>query len=222
MTSCSFGYFFGYFWLFLVIFILTPFLVKITAAETTTGVLPFADRARNVALAHTVLDMSYNEADLAKAIASEGLRPSLPTGTEEGSAASASALSGCVERCWVLDPNDRPAFVDVQKELDAIATAYLKSTGVPSLRRVWRPPSVARDAAHATATAATADLLHHEWAAANGLTFPGLTLTGSPRTPTPAAWSTPGCSARAARGVLIRWRTGTSSSTDSTGSRALI
>ena len=28
------------------------------------------DRARNVALAHTVLDMSYNEADLAKAIAS--------------------------------------------------------------------------------------------------------------------------------------------------------
>jgi serine/threonine protein kinase len=151
MTSCSFGYFFGYFWLFLVIFILTPFLVKITAAETTTGVLPFADRARNVALAHTVLDMSYNEADLAKAIASEGLRPSLPTGTEEGSAASASALSGCVERCWVLDPNDRPAFVDVQKELDAIATAYLKSTGAPSLRRVWRPPSVARDAAHATA-----------------------------------------------------------------------
>ena len=106
--------------------------------------LPFADRARNVALAHTVLDMSYNEADLAKAIASEGLRPSLPTGTEEGSAASASALSGCVERCWVLDPNDRPAFVDVQKQLDAIAAAYLKSTGAPSLRRVWRPPSVAR------------------------------------------------------------------------------
>ena len=127
--------------------------------------LPFADRARNVALAHTVLDMSYNEADLAKAIASEGLRPSLPTGTEEGSAASASALSECVERCWVLDPNDRPTFVDVQKELDAIAAAYLKSTGAPSLRRVWRPPSVARDAAHATAAAATADLLHHEWAA---------------------------------------------------------
>ena len=130
--------------------------------------LPFADRARNVALAHTVLDMSYNEADLAKAIASEGLRPSLPTGTEEGSAASASALSGCVERCWVLDPNDRPTFVDVQKELDAIATAYMKSTGISSLRRVWRPPSVARDAAHATAAAATADLLHHEWAAASG------------------------------------------------------
>ena len=85
---------------------------------------------------------------LAKAIASEGLRPSLPTGTEEGSSASASALSEYVERCWVLDPNDRPAFVDVQKELDAIAAAYLKSIGVPSLRRVWRPPSVAWDAAH--------------------------------------------------------------------------
>ena len=139
--------------------------MSITAAETTTGVLPFADRARNVALAHTVLDMSYNEADLAKAIASEGLRPSLPTGTEEGSAASASTLSESVERCWRLDPNDRPTFVDVQKELDAIATAYMKSTGISSLRRVWRPPSVARDAAHATATAATADLLHHEWVA---------------------------------------------------------
>jgi hypothetical protein len=40
--------------------------------EAATGVMPYSDRARNVALAHTVLDMSYNEADLAKAIASVG------------------------------------------------------------------------------------------------------------------------------------------------------
>jgi hypothetical protein len=226
MTSCSFGYFFGYFWLFLVIFILTPFLVKITAAETTTGVLPFADRARNVALAHTVLDMSYNEADLAKAIASEGLRPSLPTGTEEGSAASASALSGCVERCWVLDPNDRPAFVDVQKELDAIATAYLKSTGgaVAAKGVAAAERGAGRRARDGGRRRRRTFFITNgpPRMGSNGLTFPGLTLTGSPRTPTPAAWSTPGCSARAARGVLIRWRTGTSSSTDSTGSRALI
>ena len=48
---------------------------------------PYADGARNVALAHTVLDLSYNEADLAKAIASEGT--SLPSGR------LGAAYSGC-------------------------------------------------------------------------------------------------------------------------------
>jgi len=33
----------------------------IAACEAATGVVPYSDRARNVALAHTVLDMSYNE-----------------------------------------------------------------------------------------------------------------------------------------------------------------
>ena len=129
----------------------------ILTAETTTGVAPYADRARNVALAHTVLDVSYNEADLAKAIASEGLRPSLPgeggaayfgaspeaNGNDDDDAASAWApsaamLRGLVERGWSADPNARPTFGDVQKDLDAIAAAYRASGG--RLARVWRPP----------------------------------------------------------------------------------
>jgi len=35
----------------------------IAACEAATGVVPYSDRARNVALAHTVLDMSYNEVE---------------------------------------------------------------------------------------------------------------------------------------------------------------
>ena len=42
------------------------------SSEALTRVVPYADRERNAALAHTVLDLSYNEQDLAKAIASEG------------------------------------------------------------------------------------------------------------------------------------------------------
>jgi serine/threonine protein phosphatase PrpC/serine/threonine protein kinase len=53
----------------------------ITACEIATGIQPYSDRERNVALAHTVLDLSYNESDLAVAIASEHLRPSLPSET---------------------------------------------------------------------------------------------------------------------------------------------
>lgn len=50
------------------------FLEELLLCEAATGVVPYSDRARNVALAHTVLDMSYNEADLAKAIAAVGKR----------------------------------------------------------------------------------------------------------------------------------------------------
>ena len=128
----------------------------ILAAEVCTGVAPYADRARNVALAHTVLDVSYNDADLAKAIASEGLRPSLPG---EGGAAyfgassnpddddddppsvwapSAAKLRAVVERGWSADPCARPTFIDVQKDLDAIAQSYRASGG--RLARIWRPP----------------------------------------------------------------------------------
>ena len=129
----------------------------ILTAEVCTGTAPYADRARNVALAHTVLDVSYNDADLAKAIASEGLRPSLPG---EGGAAyfgassnpddkldddppsvwapSAAKLRAVVERGWSADPKARPTFGDVQKDLDAIAESYRASGG--RLARIWRPP----------------------------------------------------------------------------------
>ena len=57
-------------------------------------------------------------------------------------APSAAMLRGLVERGWSADPNARPTFGDVQKDLDAIAAAYRASGG--RLARVWRPPSGGR------------------------------------------------------------------------------
>jgi len=47
----------------------------ITFNEVASRVEPYADRERNVALAHTCMDLSYNDGDLAKAIVIENLRP---------------------------------------------------------------------------------------------------------------------------------------------------
>jgi serine/threonine protein kinase len=102
----------------------------ITACEATTGVVPYSDRARNVALAHTVLDMSYNEADLAKAIASEHLRPVLPVAAGDGAnnvhAGVVAGLSRLIESCWGPDPAARPGFAAVEDSLDALAVRRLK------------------------------------------------------------------------------------------------
>ena len=55
----------------------------VSACEVATGIAPYSDRERNVALAHTIMDLSYNESDLAVAIAGENLRPSLPSENRE-------------------------------------------------------------------------------------------------------------------------------------------
>ena len=36
----------------------------VSACEVATGIAPYSDRERNVALAHTIMDLSYNESDL--------------------------------------------------------------------------------------------------------------------------------------------------------------
>lgn len=106
----------------------------ITLCELCTGVLPYSDRERNVALAHTVLDMSYNEADLSKAIASEGLRPVAPDESR-----APRALRELIEACWAHDPADRPTMAVVVESLDALATE-LSAGGVDALEVCWRAP----------------------------------------------------------------------------------
>lgn len=145
----------------------------VTACEIATGVLPYSDRARNVALAHTVLDMSYNEADLIKAIASEHLRPVLPAVHDDGDASTRNVnadvvegLSRLIESCWDPNPVARLDFAAVENHLDAIIIEYRSAHKLAPdqpLEPVWRPPSSERHANNAAAQAAAADLAQHEW-----------------------------------------------------------
>lgn len=137
----------------------------VTLCELCTGVLPYSDRERNVALAHTVLDMSYNEADLSKAIASEGLRP-VPPSDE----AAPRELREIIEACWAHDPADRPTMARVVERLRALAND-LDPGGVDALKVFWRAPPPKQPSAAAAAEAAAL-------AAALG---------GDP-SPPPAAW----------------------------------
>ncbi|EEH52336.1 uncharacterized protein MICPUCDRAFT_22355 [Micromonas pusilla CCMP1545] len=118
-----------------------------------TGVAPYSDRERNVALAHTIMDLSYNEADLAIAIASEGLRPRLPGedgGDGGGDDDVVRAVSELIRACWSQAPAARPKFPAVARTLDDIAAAYNVARGAPAsapLEPVWRARSAERDAA---------------------------------------------------------------------------
>ncbi|CAN6451708.1 unnamed protein product [Victoria cruziana] len=87
----------------------------ITANELLTGVVPYTD-LRAEAQAHTVLEMTYTEQQLTSAIVSEGLRPVL-AGAKSGAPTSLLSL---ITRCWEADPQKRPLFADIVKELDAI------------------------------------------------------------------------------------------------------
>eukprot|EP00958_Prasinococcus_capsulatus_P001675 scaffold148_cov371-Prasinococcus_capsulatus_cf.AAC.19 len=104
----------------------------ITLCEIATGVIPYSDRSRNVALAHTVLDMSYNEQDLCAAICSENLRPALPEAAPDG-------LCELISECWHPDPNSRPSMTEVQRKLEALATTAL-GISVAEIEPLWRSP----------------------------------------------------------------------------------
>jgi hypothetical protein len=92
-----------------------------------------------VALAHTVLDMSYNEADLAKAIASgvDGvyLRPVLPAA---GAGVGLPGLSQLIERCWSPEAAARPSFDAVETLLDAMAGDSFRTSARPTLNLLIR------------------------------------------------------------------------------------
>jgi serine/threonine protein phosphatase PrpC len=105
----------------------------ILLCELATATPPYADRARNVALAHTVLDLSYNERDLAIAIASEGLRPAQPASAPTG-------LAQLLEACWAPSAAERPAASAVVDSLAALCDAYKESEALEKLLPLWRTP----------------------------------------------------------------------------------
>ena len=139
------------------------------SSEALTRVVPYADRERNVALAHTVLDLSYNEQDLAKAIASEGLRPSLPTAEalasgRFGDEADADAIryaSRLCERCWAREPGERPTFAAIEAEVASIRSAFRIAKGLrpdAPLEPRWVAPSAETVAARETSAAGRAEV----------------------------------------------------------------
>ena len=150
----------------------------VSACEVATGIAPYSDRERNVALAHTIMDLSYNESDLAVAIASENLRPSLPSetsredetrsaGTADACSASPSArvaadgVSKLAAACWALDASARPSLEQVLVELERVVDAYKKIAGLPEaapLEPRWSPPATAARDADETARQADAGL----------------------------------------------------------------
>ncbi|RVW15844.1 Protein kinase and PP2C-like domain-containing protein [Vitis vinifera] len=66
--------------------------------------------------AHTVLEMNYTEQQLTAAVASEGLRPVL-AGLES---AAPERLLSLIQRCWDVNPQNRPSFDEIVMELDPI------------------------------------------------------------------------------------------------------
>lgn len=66
--------------------------------------------------AHTVLEMNYTEQQLTAAVVSEGLRPVL-AGLESDVPASLLSL---IQSCWDSNPQNRPYFSDIVKELDLV------------------------------------------------------------------------------------------------------
>ncbi|KAK7267191.1 hypothetical protein RIF29_19856 [Crotalaria pallida] len=83
--------------------------------EVLTGVVPYTD-LRAEAQAHTVLEMNYTEQQLTAAVVSDGLRPVLAT-EELG---IPSTLLSMIQKCWDANPENRPSFDDIVKELDFI------------------------------------------------------------------------------------------------------
>lgn len=103
----------------------------ITVNELATQTRPYSDRKRSVALEHTILDYSYNNDDLAKAIASEGLRPHLPDHDEAG-------LSSLLKQCWAQQAADRPALAQVTDELDSLAYKQFGALSASELNGEWK------------------------------------------------------------------------------------
>ena len=215
----------------------------VSACEVATGIAPYSDRERNVALAHTIMDLSYNESDLAVAIAGENLRPSLPSENRErrteGSASAAASPSARVAAvaadgvsrlaaaCWAPDASARPSFEQITAELDDVADAYKKAAGLAAAAppsRVGRPPRrrratrARRRASPSRACSPTARGRRH--ATGSGYRRRGGRSSEAAEALFPRTVSVWGCSARAARAGRIRWRTGTRSRRTSGGCAA--
>lgn len=147
----------------------------VSACEVATGIAPYSDRERNVALAHTIMDLSYNESDLAVAIASENLRPSLPSETLREDTVSKSAwiaaegVSKIASKCWALDATARPSLEQVLADIERVGDAYKRAAGLDAaapLEPRWSPPTAAaRDAGEAAREAESGLFADRAWPA---------------------------------------------------------
>jgi len=174
----------------------------VTACELATRIKPYADRERNVALAHTVLDMSYNESDLQVAIASEGLRPSTPAEVlglgqgektclleiDDADRTAANGLSRLINQSWCVDPKQRPSFGSVRESIETIArdganktneTNETPSGQIDGWVPVWSAPTRTAVDAGAASIAACAKLFETgDWPAP--VLAPGIAPEGWP------------------------------------------
>ena len=178
----------------------------VTACEAATGIVPYADRERNVALAHTVLDLSYNEADLAKAIASEGLRPSLPTkddGRSETAARVALDVAPTTSRDVLGGGSDvSPYSTASARNLEETAARYRADRGLAprdAARTALGAPSASRRATRGEAARVAAGLFaDRAWPAPRGRRAPpaleSSRASARPRPLHPGVFST--CGAR--------------------------
>ncbi|KAK8468185.1 hypothetical protein PHAVU_007G244300 [Phaseolus vulgaris] len=92
-----------------------PLAGKLSLCELLTGIVPYTD-LRTEAQAHTVLEMNYTEQQLTAAVVSYGLRPVLAT----EDLGIPSRLLSMINKCWDANPNNRPTFDDIVKELNLI------------------------------------------------------------------------------------------------------
>ncbi|KAL6615362.1 hypothetical protein ACP70R_037632 [Stipagrostis hirtigluma subsp. patula] len=99
----------------------------ISINELLTGVVPYTD-LRAEAQAHTVLEMTYTEQQLTAAVVSQGLRPALAL-PESGAPPNLLSL---IQRCWDPDPQQRPSFEDIIKELNIIQKHLDTNACLPS------------------------------------------------------------------------------------------
>eukprot|EP00798_Chlamydomonas_sp_ICE-L_P019425 gene19425-26082_t len=88
----------------------------ITMVEIATAMFPFADCSKERPECHTVLEMGYGRLELATAVATEGLRPSLPSKAPPG-------FNELMNLCWSRNPSSRPTMATVLQGLEACALA---------------------------------------------------------------------------------------------------
>eukprot|EP00887_Chlorella_sp_A99_P004465 scaffold30.g4465.t1 len=90
------------------------FALAVTLSELASGVMPYSDCTRDNPLAHTILEMGYGRQELAAAMATDGLRPTLP-------ADMPPELRGLLEACWQREPSLRLSAAGVAARLRALA-----------------------------------------------------------------------------------------------------
>ena len=92
------------------------FALAVTINEIATASKPYSDATRENPLAHTILEMGYGRQELAAAVASEGLRPTMRDDTP-------AELRLLLERCWSKNIHSRPTALCVADSLKELMSS---------------------------------------------------------------------------------------------------